>query len=885
MTKKVLVCAVIILSAFLLSVGKAESPNARVCMDWIQVNEDGFGLGPGGDSDYNSEEGFETLVFDNQLYLGMEADNTFGARLWRTRRGVGVPKNQSDWEEVAADDQGNPFGVPDSVQNDHIDSLAKFNGYLFASTANRTGAPSGIQVFKSPNGDPGSWIDALEAIGVGFGDPNNENFKDMQVFQGNLCGGTWNFTTGAQVWCTPDGEGWSQHSLGGFGTQGQDPANGMIWSGGVFEGGLYFGVENSGTDPFSNSDDIARLYRSTNLGTKEWELVFEGNPGSVMVDILGELDSHFYIATQSDQGILIYRSQSGDFGSWEQVNLPGMGDPYNEGTVVDGATTYRGALYVSITNWNTGVEVWRTSGIHPEGETFVDWTLVTNNGFGDPNNTRAQLIPFNDYLYAWTSNFVSGQQVLSSACPAAEYVIVFIGDGMGIKQIEATDAYTKSQPVYEKWNQYWISTYPEGGNYDPGLAWMNFSYVTNGTTDSAAAATALFTGHKTANGRIDVSGDGTLRYFSLSDKARQLGKAIGTVTSVFPSHATPAAWYAHNDDRGNGYAIADEGFWGDPNTTGDPNIDIRYSGGHGNSLPPVDVILGAGHPSWNGGDYINTSIRERLIQDQMALENFAYVERVIGSPDGAERLATAANPPQIIHLAGLFGGAGGNLEFRFADGSQQNPENPTLTEMVTSALTVLNRHEDGFVLMVEGGAIDWGNHNNNMDQVIGEMVDFNQAVEAVVNWVEDPSNGSSWKNTLVVVTADHESGYLTAGPGEFPDMPLGTINSNTIALEKQIEGSDRRASWEDGNENGLIDVGENVYWSWNSGGHTNSLVPLFTRGVGEELFDVYLEPTQNDPVRGLFLDNTEVFRVLDAITLQSESSKMMIYLPVVNRDE
>jgi alkaline phosphatase len=884
-TKKILVCTIGFLSAFLLSTGMAQTTSEQVCTDWTQVNEDGFALGTGGDSDYSNEEGFETLVFNNQLYLGMEADNTLGARLWRTREGVSVPQNQSDWEEVAADGQGNPFGVPDPVQNDHVDSLATFNGYMYASTANRSGAPSGIQVFRSPNGNPGSWVDTLEGIGVGFGDLDNENFKDMQVFQGYLCGGTWNFTTGAQVWCTQDGKSWSQHNYGGFGTQSKDPSNAMIWSGGVFENGLYFGVENSGTDPLSPFDDIGKLYRSTNLTRDEWDLIFESGAGSLKVDILGELDSQFYISTQSDQGILIYRSQSGDLGSWQQVNLPGMGKPENEGTVVDGAVVYRGVLYLSITNWNSGVEVWRTSGIHSENDILVDWTLVTPNGFGDPNNTRAQLITFNDHLYAWTSNFESGQQVFRSFCPSTKYVIVFLGDGMGVKQIEATDAYTKNSPVYEKWKHYWITTYPDGGNYDPDMAWTNFTYVTNGTTDSAAAATALFTGKKTANRRINVSSDGTLRYFSLSDKARQLGKATGAVTSVFTSHATPGAWYAHNDDRNNGYAIADEGFWGDPNTTGDPNIDIRYRGGHGDSLPPPDVILGAGHPSWNGGDYINTIMREKLIQDSLAMENFAYVERIDGSPDGAKRLVTTVNNPKINHLIGLFGGGGGNLDFRLADGSQQNPENPTLTEMVMSALTVLNRDAEGFILMVEGGAIDWGNHNNNMDQVIGEMVDFNQAVETAVNWVDNPTNDSSWKNTLIVVTADHESGYLTAGPGEYPDKPLGIINSNTIALEKQIEGSDRRASWQDSNANNLIDVGETVYWAWNSGGHTNSLVPLFTRGIGEELFDVYLEPTQNDPVRGLFLDNTDVFKVLDAITLRSEPNKMVIYLPIVNRDE
>jgi len=131
--------------------------------------------------------------------------------------------------------------------------------------------------------------------------------------------------------------------------------------------------------------------------------------------------------------------------------------------------------------------------------------------------------------------------------------------------------------------------------------------------------------------------------------------------------------------------------------------------------------------------------------------------------------------------------------------------------------------------MIEGGAIDVAAHANNMYAMIGEMIDFNEAVQAVIDWVEDPSNGSDWNNTLVIVTGDHESGYLTAGPGVFPDEPIGDVNNTTLSLEKLItNGGGRYASWNDTDNDGIIDGGETVYWAWNSTGHSNTLIP-FTR--------------------------------------------------------
>ncbi len=275
-------------------------------------------------------------------------------------------------------------------------------------------------------------------------------------------------------------------------------------------------------------------------------------------------------------------------------------------------------------------------------------------------------------------------------CPPAKYLIILIGDGMGSNQRLAANLYSGTTPAYQDWLQYWVSTYPAGGSYDPDQAWADFYYVFGNPTDSAAAATALFTGTKTGNIRIDVSEDGIARLASIADEARNVGKAVGAVTSVYISHATPGAWLAHNDTRGNGFAIADEGLWGNPNTTGTLSNSPYYGGSHGLSFPPADVVIGAGHPGWDGGQYVNSAMRDKLAAESGSPDAFTFVERLAGSPDGGARLLAAADNPSVLRLAGLFGGFGGNLEYRKANGTGASLENPTLAQMAQAALTVLS---------------------------------------------------------------------------------------------------------------------------------------------------------------------------------------------------
>lgn len=408
------------------------------CLPWVQVNSNGFGMASNFDAQgtiisppplepYQGEEGFEVAVFKGKLYFGMEADNVFGARLWRTRSAVSIPQTQDDWEEVIGDASGKPFGLKDRSQNDHIDSVLEFNGYIYVSTGTRSEANKGFRLFRSQTGDPGSWEDALNEFGPGFGDVHNENFKDMQVFQNQLCGGTWNTYIGAQVWCSPDGIHWKPKSAGGFG----DPANKVIWSGGTFGEGLYFGVQNSGDDQSSSDDDRGELFRTSNIsGTPNWEEVFSGPASSYVVNILDSFQSQLYISTFSPQGVVLYRSTTGSPHSWVQASKPGMADsrmeydPFNNATTVDGALVYNDDIYVSVSNPLIGFGVWRMNGNLSTANSINRWEKILKDYPADPGNIHANLASFNGYLYAWTTNYRVGQQVLRTKCPICQLRVI-----------------------------------------------------------------------------------------------------------------------------------------------------------------------------------------------------------------------------------------------------------------------------------------------------------------------------------------------------------------------------------------------------------------------------------------------------------------------------
>lgn len=412
--------------------------------------------------------------------------------------------------------------------------------------------------------------------------------------------------------------------------------------------------------------------------------------------------------------------------------------------------------------------------------------------------------------------------------PLAKNVIVMISDGCGYNQIKATDYYQygrEGAQVYEKFPfRFAMSTYSIGGSYNPLLAWSDFSYVKANPTDSAAAATAMSTGVKTYNAALGVDNDqNPVKH--VAERAEELGKSTGVVTTVQWSHATPAGFVVHKPSRKDYESIAKEMVY-DSKTdvvmgTGNPWFD---NDGNPKTIPNTYKYVG-GQATWDqlvagtaGGDADGDGIADpwTLIQkrsDFKSLEDSATPpKRVLGT---AEVYATTQQSR-----------SGDGNAAAFAVPLDQNV--PTLAEMTRGALNVLDNNQKGFFLMVEGGAVDWASHANQSGRMIEEEVDFNKAVEAVNNWVKKNSN---WGETLLIVTGDHETGYLT-GPGSDPSwQPL--VNNG----DENMPGME-----------------------WHSNGHTNSLIPLFAKGDAARLFIGYADLL--DPIRGPYVDNTNIADVV-----------------------
>lgn len=406
-------------------------------------------------------------------------------------------------------------------------------------------------------------------------------------------------------------------------------------------------------------------------------------------------------------------------------------------------------------------------------------------------------------------------------------IIYMIGDGMGYDHVAAANLYDAGQTryqvegpvgsdlsmadaeavqVYERagWNKLGMTTFQAGNSYDGERAWADHNYVNESFTDSAAAGTAMATGVKTANGNLGV--DVALNALeNTSERAKEQGKAAGVVSDVPFSHATPAAWAAHVESRNNYHEIARQMIDGD-----------------------LDVIMGAGHPFYDNDNmelsaadyrYIAESEYNSLVAGETDFEFF--------DNDETFRALAAGEVEADTRYFGLAQVGSTLQQSRSGDSAApySDPMNDVvdLATMSEGALNVLNQDEDGFHLMIEGGAIDWAGHANDIARDIEEVRAFNDAVEAVVAWVEE---NSSWSETLLIVTADHETGYLSgAGEGEFYRALTG-------------------------------EAGAAPTHEYYSGNHTNMVVPFFFRGAGSA--DILDSVTGTDPVRGEYIDNVTV---------------------------
>lgn len=424
----------------------------------------------------------------------------------------------------------------------------------------------------------------------------------------------------------------------------------------------------------------------------------------------------------------------------------------------------------------------------------------------------------------------------SSKKESPKNIIFLIGDGMGNSY---TSAYRYMQHTPHQ-------QFVKQTQLDPYLIGQQMTYPEDpaqNVTDSASAATAMSAGIKTYNNAIAVDND-KKPVKTVLERAKELGKATGLVATSEITHATPAAFGAHDESRKNMDAIADDYF--------DELVGKNHK---------IDVMLGGGKSNF---------VREdRDLTKEFEKAGFNYV---------TDKKALSKNSDE--KLLGLF--ADGGLD-KMID---RDSKTPSLRDMTTAALKQLKKDDDGFFLMIEGSQIDWAGHDNDIVGAMSEMKDFDAAFKKAVDYAKKD------KNTLVIATADHSTGgFSVAANGQYnwnpevlqafsrtPDYLADEIaggadveetlkkhikfelSADEIARVKEAAASKKVTDIDNAIEK-IADTRSNT--GWTTGGHT-----------GEDV-NVYAYGPQADKFAGQ-IDNTDQAKLIFELLEQNTTSKTKI---------
>ncbi|MBN2789604.1 MAG: alkaline phosphatase [Candidatus Delongbacteria bacterium] len=281
-----------------------------------------------------------------------------------------------------------------------------------------------------------------------------------------------------------------------------------------------------------------------------------------------------------------------------------------------------------------------------------------------------------------------------------KYIFLFIGDGMGLSHVALTDAVTDHRLT--------MLQFPTNGAIS---TFAQDRYI----TDSAAAGTALATGEKTSCGTISQDSSHTRSIPTMAEMAKQKGMKVGIVTSVSIDHATPASFYAHQKNRSEYYDIAVQ--------MASSNFDYFGGGfakGVGEKYGPGDVkekMVSAGYKIITKRDELSSNGTEKI---------WAYNH----TTDYSQSLYYEIDRPE---------------------------DHISLSEFTKFGIDHLT-NDKGFFMMVEGGRIDWASHGNDGASMVQDLIEFDRSIaEAVRFYKLHP------EETLIIVTADHETGGLAMG--------------------------------------------------------------------------------------------------------------------------
>ena len=333
-----------------------------------------------------------------------------------------------------------------------------------------------------------------------------------------------------------------------------------------------------------------------------------------------------------------------------------------------------------------------------------------------------------------------------------KYVFYFIGDGMGTNQIQLTEMYLASIQGKLGIEPLCFSQFP--------VATISTHYsMSSNVTDSAASGTALATGVKTKNGRLGVDPDNQpLR--NMAEMAKAQGKKVGIVTTTGVNHATPGAFEAHQKDRGMYYEISQD-------------------------------MIANGFDFYGGAAlYGENSRPESPLRPQFEAAGYT-----ICNPDGFQ--AGWKDMKKVLMLPG----EGQYISYSI-DAVNEVPEHKadhvTFKQLVESALTFLMKdNKKGFFLMAEGSEIDHACHSHDAATCIQEVIDFDEGIRVAFEFYKKYP-----KQTLIIVTADHETGSLTLSPRNEKDLARlqvqkHSMNTLSSILRKQMEERQDVLSWDE----------------------------------------------------------------------------------------
>jgi alkaline phosphatase len=377
------------------------------------------------------------------------------------------------------------------------------------------------------------------------------------------------------------------------------------------------------------------------------------------------------------------------------------------------------------------------------------------------------------------------------AAGEAKNVIFFLGDGMGPVTVTAARIYKGEKQLAAAPGSLPSSERAKLTMQTLGNAARVKTFSRDGqTTDSAPSMAAYMTGVKMNNEVISMSAD-TLAYkadgtqfisgedstcvagngtaaTTLLELAKAKGRAVGAVSTTRVGHATPAATYAHVCNRNAYNTIAEQSVPGHP----------RYNAALGDG---VDVLMGGGQRNYLPLSTYPASKRIDNVDLVAAMKAKGYAYADTATSLSALNAADAARVPKLL---GLFSPSEMAYEL---DRVNQKLDQPSLSLMTEKALDVLTRNTNGFFLMVEGGRIDHALHGSNAKRALEDTLAMDKAIDAALAYMEKKDPGL--KNTLVVVTADHDHAIAFNGYTKINSPILGkAVDYQTGQLAKASDG-------------------------------------------------------------------------------------------------